>query len=375
MSDNNYETKKTIAVDATPFMFPGAGVGRAIETLLNTIASLNPPFEFILYARRFKGKALSKGAYAKRICRYRFPKFLEPVMKATSFIEHFVKADLYHATDHYMPLGHPENAILTIHDMMFMNKVESNWGIHDYLAKNVPAFARKCRHIITCSEYTKSDIIKFTGVDPGKITVIPWGIDHNLFSPAQNDISSAHNIKRMLGIDYPYFLSVACSTGRKNTLSLIRAWAKIARKFPAYKFVAVWAPPREVIKLCHELGVHDSIIFTGRVDDHLLRDLYRSGEFLVYPSLYEGFGLPVLEAMSCGMPVITSNVTSIPEVGGELAIYIDPKKEDEISSAIEDFIYNKRNTPELRRKCTERASFFNWNTCAEKTLEIYSRFI
>ena len=137
----------------------------------------------------------------------------------------------------------------------------------------------------------------------------------------------------------------------------------------------VWDPPEQIIDRCNKADLTGSVLFTGKVDDITLRNLYRGCVCVVYPSTYEGFGLPILEAMSSGVPVITSNTSSMPEVGGDLATYVDPYDINSIAQAILKFIDNPQISNMQRMNLIDHTRRFTWKKCAEQTIEIYKRFI
>ena len=332
-------------------------------------------FDLKMYARRFKGKPIGFHTEHSLLRHFRLPKFCEPLMKSVGLIETFVNADLYHATDHYLPLKLCSNYIVTIHDLIFLTAPEKRWEIHKYQAKYVPEFARNSQHVITCSESTKNDIVEYIGITPEKVSVIPWGIDHELFSPIADKKEIDLLLREKFGINKPYFLAVACSVGRKNTPRLLEAWTQVLKKCSDFKLVLVWNPPDEIRKHCDKSEFKESIIFTGRVDDDILRALYQCSECVIYPSICEGFGLPILEAMSCGIPVITSNISSMPEVGKELAYYITPYETESISNGILNFIRSLPVTNQERKNYINHAKKYNWQKCAEQTINIYEKFL
>ena len=226
---NDSVKMKRITVDATPFMFSEGGVGRVTQKLMSTIESMDTEFELNMYARRFQGKPLNSELINGTVKHFKLPKFCEPLMKFLGVIEHYAKADLYHATDHYLPIKLSSNYIVTIHDLIFLTAPEKRWKIHGYLARHVPSFVHNSKHVITCSEFTKNDIVKYIGISPDKISVIPWGIDHELFSPAVDHEHNRDFLFKKFKINTPYFLAIACSEGRKNTPLLIEAGIKLLK--------------------------------------------------------------------------------------------------------------------------------------------------
>lgn len=363
--------RKRIVLDATPFIFNFGGVGRVTQTLFNAMAELESDFEFQLYARCFKGRSPPLPSGAEALKHLRLPKSAEPFMAKVGLIEALARGDLYHATDHYLPLKHPEKAVVTIHDLLFMTRPEAGWGIHGHQLKVVPPFAKRCRCIITCSNYTRKDIVEQLQVDPETIHVIPWGIDQTEFQPAADPEDLRETLRRQLGIDFPYFLSVGCNAGRKNTPRLLEAYAAMVGDSPTHHLVLVWNPPDEIREKYAKPPFDQFIHFTGKVSDERLVQLYQGAAVTAYPSDYEGFGLPVLESFACGVPVITSDRSSLPEVGGDAALYINPDDCDSIRAALCRFENGEVDLAELREKGLAVCRKFTWEACAAQTLKVY----
>ena len=363
--------KKTITLDATPFIFNFGGVGRATQTLFETMLGCDSEFEFNLYARCLKGKSIDCPSDVKRMRRLRLPKKAEPLIARLGLIERLVSADLYHATDHYLPLNKPEKSVVTIHDLLFMVRPEAGWGIHDHQRKVVPPFAKQCRQIITCSEYTKKDIVNELHVSPELIHVIPWGIDRDTFKPVRDQQQLIDYQTKELGITYPYFLAVGCNMDRKNTPKLLAAYEQIIKDSPNNHLVLVWDPPAPIREKYSRPPYSDYIHFTGRVSEEALVALYQGATSTVYPSDYEGFGLPVLESLACGSPIITSDRSSLPEVGGDVAIYVNPDDVSSIRDAMLEFENGNFDRLSLQQRGYEQCDKFSWEQCAQKTLDVY----
>ena len=164
-------------------------------------------------------------------------------------------------------------------------------------------------------------------------------------------------------------MAVSCSGGRKNTYYLLDCYRKLLNSNPMNDLVLVWDAPEDVRSYYR----HPKIHFIGKVSDSELQSLYSCATASVYPSLYEGFGLPVLESMACGTPVICSGITSLPEVGGDACMYIDPHDSKTLLSAIEKIENNEVDLNLLRDKGLKQALNFNWEECARKTLAVYKR--
>ncbi|HLX65318.1 MAG TPA: glycosyltransferase family 1 protein [Planctomycetota bacterium] len=365
---------KRIAIDATPLLFPGAGVWRVTRALLETMLRLESPYEFQLFARRLRGRIAEFEVAGHAIKRFRLPRGAADLLRGLGLTEWRAGAELYHATDHYLALQRGTPAVATIHDLIFMIAPEPHFKKdHDYFAARVPAFARLCRRIIAISEHTRRDIVERLGIAPEKIDVIPWAVDRLAFSPSHDERALRARLRDKHGIADPYFLAVSCSAGRKNTPRLLEAYAQLAARNPKHHLVVRWNSPAEIKARFQQRSLARLIHFIGPVDDAGLADLYRGATALAFPSLYEGFGLPVLEAMSCGTPAITSHNSSLDEVAGDAALYVDPKSTDSILSALEDFENDAPRTRGLREKGLKQADTFSWERTARMTLDVYAK--
>lgn len=251
--------------------------------------------------------------------------------------------------------------LATIHDM-FPFAFESNFsGLKKkYIHFLMRATARVSNKILTVSEFSKTEIVKYLKVQPHKIVAIPLGVDP--------DFSNDGNISRC---DEKFILCVGNIKPHKNLKKAIRAFSKIQHLIPEYKLVLVgksegfYSPELGIAEILKD---NPSVIFTGFVSFEKLREYYANATVLLFPSLYEGFGLPVLEAMAFKIPVIASNRASIPEVGRKAILYIDPESEDDISHTIVNLINGKLKCDILGYE--EILSEFTWKRCALETVTV-----
>ena len=238
----------------------------------------------------------------------------------------------------------------------------------------VPFSMRRAALVLTVSEFSKQSIVDTYHIPPERILVTYNGV-----SPIFRQLEGASSVplerlERLL-IRPPYILGVGNLQPRKNLDRLLAAYAGLRRRCsPPHRLVLVGQPAWQGHRVRQEvarLGLTDWVILPGYLSDDDLVALYNFADVFVYPSLYEGFGLPVIEAMACGTPVITSNVSSLPEVAGDAAVFIDPRSEMEICAALEQLI----NDPDLRNRLRtaglERAGQFSWRSTAERTIEAY----
>lgn len=230
------------------------------------------------------------------------------------------------------------------------------------------------QEIITDSDQSRRDITKYLSVPAFRLQVIPCGIGAQ-FRPLPPEIVRA-DLQTQFGISWPYILYVGALTQRKNISRAIKAFAQIAPTFPGLRFVITG--PRSwkgtpVESLVAELGLGERVFITGPVVDSDLPLLYNGARLFIFPSLYEGFGLPPLEAMACGTPVITSNISSLPEVTGEAALLVDPLNVNDISLAMLRLLSDLLLAADLRQKGIVQASRFTWERVARETLMVYQK--
>lgn len=362
--------KPKVVIDATSLFFPVTGVARVTQTLLNHLLDRDLDMDLCLYSRVAKKRLRTPPFAGHRHYHFPLPQRFERWMERCQLVERLTGADLFHATDHYMALGRPDRAVVTVHDVIFLVHPEQRMTVHAYQQQVVPRFVRHSRRIICPSQHSKDDLVKHLDIDPDRIDVIPWGLDHHAFRPPDPGQTAPAFIEDLVGPTPRYFLSVNCSEGRKNSPRVIEAYRRLLRDDPDNHLVLVWRDPGAVRTQCEDI---DRIHFVQDLTDDALRALYQYATAMVYPSLYEGFGLPVLEAMACACPVVTSNSTSLPDVGGDAALYVDPEDSEALYRTLVQFENDSALCQTLGAKGLARAKDFTWETCARRTLETYSR--
>jgi len=227
---------------------------------------------------------------------------------------------------------------------------------------------KRASHIIAVSQHTRDDLIKYLKIPDGKISVVYNGVDHNIFKP--------YNTKLL---DKPYILYVGSERPRKNLGQLFEAFAKLKDEFSELQLVKIGIAGRspkyrrDTMKKLASLGITGRVTFIGYASESDLAHYYSSALLLAYPSLYEGFGLPPLEAMACGCPVVTSNTSSLPEVVGEAGIMVDPHDTDSLTQAMRQVLIDSELRDNMIRKGLEQSKKFSWEKAAERTLEVYNK--
>jgi len=285
--------------------------------------------------------------------------------------------DLLHSPAFIAPLASPCPVVITIHDITYLLYPSHfpSWWIH-YMKSVVPITVKSAAAVICGSEHSKRDIVNAYALPPGKVHVVPYGVDHQRFHPAA---VLDRSWTRQSGIREGYVLHVGELSQRKNIPTLLRAVAYLRElgKWGDRQLVLAgtevpgMAGGNEIHETIRQLDLSTSVVLAGRVPDENLPGLYAQASLLVMPSLYEGFGFPVLESMAAGTPVVTSNSASLPEVAGDAAILVSPHEVEGLGDAISDVLVNPSLVAELRSKGLSRAQQFNWRRTAAQTVQVY----
>jgi len=289
-------------------------------------------------------------------------------------------ADILHFPYNWsFPFGKKVPSILTVHDVIPFTFREA-MGFFRNLFLYKPGIRQACRLndvIATVSEFSKQDIVEKVRVPADKIRVIPNG----LREPSEPDERIDAALDDRFDLKNGFILNVGGIHERKNVIRLVHAFSRLVnqRGYPGKLVItgSVSGAPYQVKmkRICDtavkEVGMEKRIVFTGFIPDEELDSLLRRADFLIYPSLYEGFGIPILEAMQVGTPVITSDLAAMPEVAGGAAVLVDPYNIEEMVSEMANLLQDNKLREELRRRGMERASLYSWQRTAEQYLELY----
>jgi glycosyltransferase involved in cell wall biosynthesis len=288
------------------------------------------------------------------------------------------KYDLYHITTQQTSFLNIYPRIITVLDIIHITHPESPF--HYLLSKYVyKGLKDKNTIFIAISKYTKNDLIKHFKVSPNKIKVIYLAADKKLYKPLpkKNTKQVLQEYGLKLNENNKYILYVGSERPRKNLSTLIKALFLLKKKHNIHPvLIKVGAESHKkqhnlIKNLIQKLDLKNEVISIKNVPENDLPALYNAADLFVYPSLYEGFGLPPLEAMACGTPVITSNTSSLPEVVGDAGIMVNPYDVDELANRMYEVLTNNGLREELSKKGLERAKLFSWKKCAEETLKVY----
>ena len=273
------------------------------------------------------------------------------------------------------PIFCPVPTVVSIHDVSFLEHPEYFTALRrKQLEVTVARTARTAAKIITGSEFSRDSILKAYDVHPDKVVVVSDAASP--FFRVVNRESATRKARKLLGENIPFVLSVGDLQPRKNHIGLIRAFADLVRACPQlpHKLVLVgqdtWFGAR-VREAAKHSGVEDRIRFLGFVTDEDLLQLYNAADCFAFPSYYEGFGIPILEAMACGRAVVCANTSSIPEVADGAGLLFDPYRTEEIARAMKDVLVDSQLRARMERLGVQRAAGFTWQETARLTLGVY----
>jgi glycosyltransferase involved in cell wall biosynthesis len=286
--------------------------------------------------------------------------------------------DLLHCPYFAGPMVSPFPRVVTIHDVIPYVLPEYAWRRVSHLyVRLVSASAKRADAIIAVSECSRRDIERTLHIPAERVHVIGNAVDES-FKPL-TDAWQISSVRERYSVGEKYLLYFGGFDMRKNVLRLIRAYTRLPEAMRReYQLVIagrlhllghpLYPDPRPLVR---ELGLEGRVVFTGQIREQDKAPLYSGCTIFVFPSLYEGFGMPVLEAMACGAAVVTSNVSALPEVVGDAGVLVDPNSEEAIAAAMAELLDNPARRAELGRKARERSRNFTWREVAEQTLQVY----
>jgi len=284
--------------------------------------------------------------------------------------------DLFHSPDFTLPPVLRARTILTIHDLSFIRVPEcAEPNLRSYLLQAVPASVRRADIVLADSECTRADLIELLGADPDRVEVVYAGVGQR-FQRVRDD-NLLRDVRERYNLPKRFILGLGTLQPRKNFRRLVRAYAmtqgQIANEIRLVIAGAKGWMYDGIFRSVEELGLRDAVRFPGYVADDDLPALYSMADLFVFPSLYEGFGMPPLEAMACGTPVVTSNASSLPEVVGDAALVVDPLDVAALADAMGHLLTDRDLRENMARRGVEQARLFTWTRAAASLLDIYRR--
>ncbi|EKD57093.1 MAG: glycosyl transferase, group 1 [uncultured bacterium] len=365
-----------IGLDASRAINESAGIARYNSNLIKNLAKIDRENDYKFLFTYVRDKTIKKKLSSNLTSRFKnykniilpIPGNIKEYLWGTRLpiLSMFIgKCDIWHATSFFeATIGDRMPQIVTIYDMTtFLFPDQRGGEVSQRLSQRTKEIVNRAAKVISISQSTKKDIIKFIPqVDPKKIVVIPLGFDETFKKDTK---IKKKNIILFVGTVEP----------RKNLKRLILAYNKLPEAIKLkYQLVIVGASGwnnDDIYQTAKPLVDKKRIVFKDYLTDNQLQKLYNESKIFVYPSIYEGFGLPVLEAMNCGLPVITSNISSLPEVAGDAAFYVNPLSVKDITNTINKLISNEKLMIQLSKKSLKQAKKFSWERCAKETLNIY----
>ncbi|MBN1400756.1 MAG: glycosyltransferase family 4 protein [Anaerolineae bacterium] len=367
-----------IGIDYTSAVRQRAGIGRYTRGLIRTLAQIDGDNQYILFSAgrgpevelwppnfSLRTLPISDRHLAMVWQRLRLPL---PVEWVTGRI------DILHSPDFVLPPVRRAATVLTVHDLSFMRHPEcSSPALLRYLMRSVPHSIRRADVLLADSKSTRADLIDLMKVPGDRIQVLYPAVETR-FTPAEE--AGDARILGHYGIRKPYILALGTLQPRKNFARLIRAFATLVqgRRLPHQLVIGGargWLYD-EIEQALNEAALGDAIRLIGYVDEAHLPGLYRGADVFAFPSLYEGFGIPILEAMACGTPVVTSAVSSMPEAAGEAALLVSPEDTAALAEALWRLIDEQDLRNDLRTRGFVQARRFGWHASAKRLLEIYA---
>ncbi len=372
-----------VTIDYTSAIAQNAGIGRYTRSLVDALARVDGETDYTLFsverptptrgfpsattAPRMRPRVFPVGNRYATIAwqRLRLPAPVELVAGGSR---------VFHGPDFTLPPTLGARRVVTIHDLAFLTHPELAFPkLAAYLQAVVPRTVRSAHRIIAVSQRTADDLVARLGTPPEKISVIPLGVDHAV--RRVTDSARIAELEARMGLRHPFILAVSTIEPRKNYERLIAAFAQ-ARQAPdgpqmlalagrkGWLYDGVFAAVKR-----YDLG--DAVNFLDFVADGDLPTLYTAADALAMPSIYEGFGIPVVEAMACGTPVVCSNGGALPEVAGDAALIVAPDDIEALASALVRIVAYPALREELRQRGLQRARLFDWDATARATAKVY----
>jgi glycosyltransferase involved in cell wall biosynthesis len=366
-----------IGIDARLVYYSKAGIGQYILRLAEALEQLAPPDTkfLLLQSRKDETNIVANHKFSRVSLWTPSHHWLE--QRALQVELPHLRLQLLHSPDFIPPFRRSCKSVITIHDLAFLLYPHFLTKESARYYGQIDQAVRSADHIIAVSQSTKRDTMNLLGVPESKITVIHEA-PHPVHHPVDESLACRHVAKRFgLAKGYIFFLSTI--EPRKNLPGLLQAYRLLRDNYKRDEKLVLagshgWLT-EEVFATVDRLNLNDSVVFLGRVATEDLLYLYNAARLLVHPSFYEGFGLPPLEAMTCGTPTVVSNVSAMPEVVGEAALLVDPHDTEELTVAMWRILTDDDLHADLRARGLKRAASFSWKRAAAETMDVYRNAI
>jgi glycosyltransferase involved in cell wall biosynthesis len=388
-----------IGIDYTAAVQQGAGIGRYTRELVRALAKLDRDNDYVLFAavggqrqeaRGKKQEARGKKQEARGKGQESWPPNFQ--MRSVPLSDHVMAilwqrlqlplwvelvtgpVDIFHSPDFVLPPVGRARTLLTVHDLSFMHYPEcADANLRAYLNKAVPRSVHRADLILADSQSTKDDLVELLGVEPDRVEVLYPGVEER-FRPIE-DQALLEQVRQRYNLPSRFILGLGTLQPRKNFVRLIEAFASVQiGKYASLHLVIAggrgWLY-EDIFAAVERLGLEGKVVFPGFVADEDLPALYNLAELFVFPSLYEGFGLPPLEAMACGTPVVTSNASSLPEVVSGAGLMVEATDEEALAEAMKRALDDRALREKMIIKGLEQAKNFTWEKSALKLLSLY----
>lgn len=373
-----------IAIDALSAKSPYHGMGIYVSNLLRYIVPKEAMHNYVLYCKSAnfldQGIINNHRLVIKKILLPRSVRVIWELSLLASSLKH-EKVDIFWGPCNFLPPSKVCKYIVTLHDLSSFTFSKSYPFVrrlyYQYLILNA---IRRADYIVTVSQSTKQDLMKLFSVPENKIKIIYNGVD-KIFQPIDT-ADRLNQIKEKYRLPEKFIFTVGVMEPKKNTEGIIRAYAELQKNHPAsynlHRIKLVIGGSRrygwknsKIFQLIQSFNLWDDIVFTDFIEHEDLPEVYNLASVFVFPSFYEGFGLPVIEAMACGTPVITSNISSLPEIAGDAAVLVNPYDTAEIANKIQEIL----NDEKMRRQMVDQglinAKRFSWETASKQILKLF----
>lgn len=376
----------SLAIDYTPAIRQSAGIGRIIRGQIGALLALAPDFDIRLFVVGAVTAAERQQAplplHTPPLSERNMVRLWHRLNCPWPRVEWFTGGplDLFHATDFVLAPSAARRQVVTVHDLAFLFYPEAAMpSLHRYLNVVVPRSVRRADHLLADSHNTAKDLQEQWQIAAERITVVQGAVDHERFQPV-TDTQQLAEVRRRYGIgDHPFILGLSTLQPRKNFARLIEAFhqARQTAKLPHRLIIGGgkgWLFD-EIFARVQALELTDDVLFPGYIADADLPALYTAAEVFAFPSLYEGFGLPVIEALACGTPVLTADNSCLPEAAGPGALYVKAEQVESIAEGLVTLAENASLRQQLRTLGLAHAAQFTWQRSAAQLLAAYQKVL